>query len=306
MNTLTTLIIVLSVFGLYINLHGRSNLSDPELMSSSWMTKMFTKENNENENTKLSREVEKVIQDLKLDPELINSAKNVSPEEIDNIIKSAEENISLQSAPKMYNELGEKMSEVKDHRVLNLGKNVKGGSSTRAYGWVRPSTVDKVDSNGSLTKEDISYKNNFPYKESELRMKSGDSKVLESTNDLTTTRRYKQDAQVGTLILPKDTSAFDINNTYTERATSIYKTRIGYENKILPDVRSVDHSLLKERDNMKMNAIDEMSGNVEIKTRPNLVGFKDRVEHMKVHEKLYPVDKINTDMKNISRNYNLK
>lgn len=57
---------------------------------------------------------------------------------------------------------------------------------------------------------------------------------------------------------------------------------------------------------MKLNAIDEMSGNVEIKTRPNLVGFKDRVEHMKVHEKLYPVDKVDTDMKNISRNYNLK
>lgn len=302
MNTLTTAIVVLSLLGLYINLYGRSNLSDPELMNSSWM-KMFT---NEERNENLSNEVKKIIQDLKLDPELINSAKDVSSEEIDNIIKSAEEDISLQSAPKLYNELGEKISEVKDPQILNLGKNVKGGSSTRAYGWVRPSTVDKVDANGSLTKEDISYKNNFPYKESELRMKSGDSKTLESTNDLTTTRRYKQDAQVGTLILPNDTSAFDINNTYTERATSIYKTRIGYENKILPDVRSVNHNLLKERDNMKLNAIDEMSGDVEIKTRPNLVGFKDRVEHMKVHEKLYPVDKVNADMENISRNYNLK
>lgn len=306
MNTLTTLIIVMSVFGLYINMYGKSNLSDPELMSSSWMSKMFTKEKNENENGKISNEVEKIIQDLKLDPKLLNSAKDVPPEEIDSIIKSAEEDISLQSAPKMYNELGEKMSEVKDPRILNLGKNVKGGSSIRAYGWVRPSTVDKVDANGSLTKEDISYKNNYPYEESELRMKSGDSKALESTNDLTTTRRYKQGAQLGTIILPEDTSVFDINNTYTQRATSIYKTRIGYENKILPDVRSVDPNLLKERDNMKTNAINEMSGVVEIKTRPNLVGFKDSVEHMKVHEKLYPVDKVNTEMKNISRNYNLK
>ena len=306
MNTLTTLIIVMSVFGLYINMYGKSNLSDPELMSSSWMSKMFTKEKNENENGKISNEVEKIIQDLKLDPKLLNSAKDVPPEEIDSIIKSAEEDISLQSAPKMYNELGEKMSEVKDPRILNLGKNVKGGSSIRAYGWVRPSTVDKVDANGSLTKEDISYKNNYPYEESELRMKSGDSKALESTNDLTTTRRYKQGAQLGTIILPEDTSVFDINNTYTQRATSIYKTRKGYENKILPDVRSVDPNLLKERDNMKTNAINEMSGVVEIKTRPNLVGFKDSVEHMKVHEKLYPVDKVNTEMKNISRNYNLK
>lgn len=306
MNTLTTLIIVLSVFGLYINLYGKSNLSDPELMSSAWLSKMFTKENNKNENAKLSNEVEKIIQELKLDPELIDKAKDVSPEEIDRLVKSAEEENILASKPKMYNELGEKMSEVKDPRILNLGKNIKGGSSTRAYGWVRPSTVDKVDANGSLTKEDISYKNNYPYKSSELRMKSGDSKALESTNDLTTTRRYKQDAQVGTIILPKDTSMFDINNTYTDRATSIYKTRIGYENKILPDVQSVNHNLLKERDNMKLNAIDEMSGDVEIKTRPNLVGFKDRIEHMKVHEKLYPVDKVDADMKNISRNYNLK
>jgi len=306
MNTITTTIITLSLLGLYINLYGKTNLSDPELMSSSWLSKIFTKENHENVNEKLSGEVEKIIQDLELDPKLINSAKNVSPEEIDSLIKSAEEDISLESAPKMYNEVGEKMSEVKDIRILNLGKNVKGGSSTRTYGWVRPSTVDKVDSNGNLSKEDVSYKNNYPYKTSELRMNSGDSKVLESANDLTTTRRYKQDAQVGTIILPNYTSMFDVNNTYTERATSIYKTRIGYENKILPDVRSVDHSLLKERDNMKLNAIDEMPDTVEIKTSPNLVGFKDKVEHMKTHERLYPIDKVDADMKNISRNYNLK
>lgn len=303
MNTLTTLILVLSVFGLYINLYGRSNLSDPELMSSSWMSKMFTKENR---NEHLSSEVEKIIQDLKLDPELINSAKDVSSEEIDSLVKSAEEENILKSTPKMYNELGEKTNEVKDHRILNLGKNVKGGSSTRAYGWVRPSTVDKVDANGSLTNEDISYKNNYPYKTSELRMKSGDSNVLKSANELTTTRRYKQGAQIGTLILPKDTSVFDINNTYTERATSIYKTRIGYENKILPDVMDVNSDLIKERDNMKLKSIDEMPDNIEIKTRPNLVGFKDMVDHMKTHEKLYPFGKVNADMKNISRNYNLK
>lgn len=306
MNTITTTIITLSLLGLYINLYSRSNLSDPELMSSSWLSKMFTKENHENVNEKLSGEVKKIIQDLELDPKLINSAKNVSPEEIDSLVKSVEEDISLQSAPKMYNEVGEKMSEVKDISILNIGKNVKGGSSTRAYGWVRPSTVDKVDSNGSLSKEDISYKNNYPYKSSELRMKSGDSKALESSNELTATRRYKQDAQVGTIILPNDTSMFDINNTYTERATSIYKTRIGYENKILPDVREINPDLLKERNNMKLNSIDEMPRDIEIKTRPNLVGFKDRVEHMKTHERLYPLDKVDADMKNISRNYNLK
>jgi hypothetical protein len=137
-------------------------------------------------------------------------------------------------------------------------------------------------------------------------MKSGDSKALESSNELTATRRYKQDAQVGTIILPNDTSMFDINNTYTERATSIYKTRIGYENKILPDVREINPDLLKERNNMKLNSIDEMPRDIEIKTRPNLVGFKDRVEHMKTHERLYPLDKVDADMKNISRNYNLK
>ena len=161
MNTLTTLIIVMSVFGLYINLYGRSNLSDPELMSSSWMSKMFTKENNENEklsnkNENLSNEVEKIIQDLKLDPELIKSAKDVPQEEIDRLVKNAEEDISLQSAPKMYNEIGEKNTDVKDKHILNLGKNVKGGSSTRGYGWVRPSMIDKDDPTGSITKVDIS------------------------------------------------------------------------------------------------------------------------------------------------------
>ena len=131
MNTLTTLIIVLSVFGLYINFYGRSNLSDPELMSSSWLSKMFTKEN-KTEN--ISNEVEKIIQDLKLDPELINEAKNISPEEIDLLVKSAEEQNILMSAPKTSNKLGEKTSEVKVPSILSLGKNIKGGSSIRAHG----------------------------------------------------------------------------------------------------------------------------------------------------------------------------
>lgn len=304
MNTLTTLIIVLSVFGLYINLYGKSKLSDPELMSSFQMSRLFTKENNEK--TVLSTEVKEIIQDLNLDPRLIDEAKSIPIEEIDTLIKAAEEDNVSTFDPKKYNEIGEKMSEVTEPRILNLGKNIKGGSSIRTYGWVRPSTVDKIDTDGRLTKEDISYKNNYPYETSELRMKSGDSKILDSTNKLTTSRKYKEASQVGTIILPDNTDAFDINNTYTERATSIYKTRLGYENKILPDVREANTDLLKERDNMKLNSIDEMSGNIEIKTRPNLVGFKDRIDHMKTHEKLYPVDKVSTDIKNISRNYNLK
>lgn len=304
MITLTTLIIVLSVFGLYINLYGKTKLSDPELMSSSWLDKLFTKENNKKR--AISSEVNEIIKDLNLDPSLIDEAKSVPIEEIDSLIKAAEEDNISTFDPKIYNEIGEKLGEVTEPRILNLGKNIKGGSSVRTYGWVRTSNVDKIDANGSLTKEDISYKNNYPYETSELRMKPGDSKVLESTNKLTTARRYKQDSQVGTIILPKDTDAFDINNTYTQRATSIYKTRIGYENKILPDVNQVNTNLVKERDNLKLNSIDEMTGAIEIKTRPNVIGFKDRVDHMKTHEKLYPVDKVSTDMKNISRNYNLK
>ena len=56
----------------------------------------------------------------------------------------------------------------------------------------------------------------------------------------------------------------------------------------------------------KFNSIDEMSTNVEIKTRPSLVGFKDKVDHMKTHEKLNPFDNVSTDIKNITRNYKLK
>jgi hypothetical protein len=306
MNTIITLIIALSVFGLYINLYSGTDLSDPELMSTALSSRVSTKENNERENAKISSEVKKIIQDLKLDPEIMDKAKDVSTEEIDEMIKLAEETNVFVNAPKKYNELGEKMSDVTDNRILNLGKNVKGGSSTRVYGWVRPSSVDKVDSNGSITKEDISYKNNYPYKTSELRMKSGDSKVLESINDSVSSRRFKQGGQIGTLILPKDTSAFDIDNTFTKRAASIYKTRIGFQNKILPDVMDVNTGLIKERDSPKLNYMDEMSDNIEIKTRPNLVGFKDMVDHMKTHEILHPVDKVNGDMQNISRNYNLK
>ena len=65
MNTLTTLIIVLSVFGLYINLYGKTNLSDPELMDTSWLSKlqqMTGKEKREKPVT--TDEVEKIMSDL--------------------------------------------------------------------------------------------------------------------------------------------------------------------------------------------------------------------------------------------------
>lgn len=306
MNTLTTFIIVLSVFGLYINLYGKTNLSDPELMDTSWLSKlqqMTGKEKREKPVT--TDEVEKIMSELKLDPKILDKAKDVTPEEIENIINAAEHESALTEAPKEYNEIGEKNSEVQETQILNLGKNVKGGSSTRSYGWVRPSTVDKVDADGSMSKDYISYKNNFPYKTDELRMKPGDSKILESYANLTG-KVFKQEAQIGTMILPDNTDAFDVKNTFTERATSIYKTRIGYENKILPDIRGVDSNLLKERDNLKLNSIDEMSTNIEIKTRPSLVGFKDKVDHMKTHEKLKPFNNLSTDIKNITRNYKLK
>ena len=302
MNTLTTFIIVLSVFGLYINLYGKTNLDDPELMNISWisniMNKKVIRENHEND------EVEKIMEELKLDPSLISQAKDVSPQEIENIINGAEEENALKTRPREYNEIGEKNSTVKDTQILNLGKNIKGGSSTRAYGWVRPSTVDKVDTNGSITKEFMSYKDNFPYNSDQMKMKSGDSEVLATATAVFDDKVFKQEAQLGTMILPANTSEFDIKNTFTERATSIYKTRIGYENKILPDVRKVDPDLLNKK--TYNNTLYSVPDSIEIKTRPNLVGFKDRVEHMNVHHKLYPVNILNDDIKNITRNYNLK
>ena len=302
MNTLTTFIIVLSVFGLYINLYGKTNLDDPELMNISWisniMNKKVIRENHEND------EVEKIMEELKLDPSLISQAKDVSPQEIENIINGAEEENALKTRPREYNEIGEKNSAVKDTQILNLGKNIKGGSSTRAYGWVRPSTVEKVDTNGSITKESMSYKDNFPYNSDQMKMKSGDSKMLATAAAVFDDKVFKQEAQLGTMILPANTSEFDIKNTFTERATSIYKTRIGYENKILPDVRKVDPDLLNKK--TYNNTLYSVPDSIEIKTRPNLVGFKDRVEHMNVHHKLYPVNILNDDIKNITRNYNLK
>ena len=302
MNTLTTFIIVLSVFGLYINLYGKTNLDDPELMNISWisniMNKKVIRENREND------EVEKIMEELKLDPSLISQAKDVSPQEIENIINDAEEENALKTRPREYNEIGEKNSTVKDTQILNLGKNIKGGSSTRAYGWVRPSTVEKVDTNGSITKEFVSYKDNFPYNSDQMKMKSGDSEMLATATAVFDDKVFKQEAQLGTMILPANTSEFDIKNTFTERATSIYKTRIGYENKILPDVRKVDPDLLNKK--TYNNTLYSVPDSIEIKTRPNLVGFKDRVEHMNVHHKLYPVNILNDDIKNITRNYNLK
>ena len=257
------------------------------------------KEHNETPNT-----IGKLIDELELDPKITEPVKNISPGEIDSMIQDAKKRVSPDEHKK-YNEIGEKRTSETTPKILNLGNNSKGGVSTRLYGWTRPSFGDKIDGDSSLTKEKITHKNNYPYKTDELRMKSGDSKIIESYTNLTD-RVSKQEGTIGTVILPKNTDAFDIDNSYTKRATSIYKTRINYTNKVLPDVQRVDIGLLKERDNLKSNALNEIAEGIEIKTRPDMTGFKNNVEHMKIHEILYPVDKIDINMKNVNRNYNIK
>ena len=305
MNTLTTSIIVLSVFGLYINLYGNTDLRNPELMtnvsqkmSSSFVSSEMSKTG------KISNEVDDIIKELELDPKLIDAAKSVSQKEIDDIINMAKDENITQEKPKQYNEIGQEISKIKEENILNTGKNIKSGSSVRVDGWVRPSLVTKDDETGLPAQNNASYKENYPYKTAEFRMNSGESKILNSQMNLTG-RSFKENSNIGTLILPENPDAFDANNTYIRRAADIYKTRIGYENKILPDVRHVNVDKLKEKSEPKLNALDEMSGTFEVKTRPNLIGFKDTVDHMKTHERLYPIDKVAADIKNVARNYNL-
>lgn len=305
MNTLSTFIIVLSVIGLYINLYGNTDLRDPELMTN--MSKKISDVFGTSDNSmKDIKDVDNLIKELELDPKLLDEAKNVPPEKINDIINMAKEENFLQEKPKIYNEIGQEISKInKEENIVNAGKNTKSGSSVRMNNWVKPSDSIKDIESGLTVNTTASYKDNFPYKTQEFKFNADDSKILDTQKKLIG-RSFKETAMIGTLILPENPDTFDKNNTYMKRAADIYKTRIGFENKILPDVRHINIDKLKEKDNPKLTAIDEITDKIEVKTRPDLVGFTDVVEHIKTHERLYPVDKVYMDMKNIVRNYNLK
>ena len=100
MNTLTKSIIVLSVFGLYLNMYGNTDLRNPELMTnvSQKMSSIFGS-SEMSKTGKISNEVDDIIKELELDPKLIDAAKSVSQKEIDDIINMAkDENITQEKS----------------------------------------------------------------------------------------------------------------------------------------------------------------------------------------------------------------
>lgn len=296
MNTLIAFIIFLSFYGVYINLYGsKKNLADPELYNRSMSSKDFLKVDES-----LTEEVKDILKKEGLNENIVSGVDTSDLKELNDILKDTETSVEEIK----YNEIGEDInSSLSGKRIVNGGRNSKGGSGTRAYGWTRPSS-SYINENG-LKDVNISYKDNFPYADSDMKIKSSESKISNEYSKLIKTEG-KGETQRGVMILPKDESLFNEGKIYMDRAKNIYKNRISNESKNTPDINNVDVDLLYTRNGYNLNSIDELSGSIEIKSRPDAVDFRNNIEHINFQEKLKPFNKMNAEMNMVTKNFNIK
>ena len=289
MQSLTIFIILLSLIGIYINLSGKTHLADPEF-----------------------HKIKEVIYEQG-DMQDKNLNEISTNENIDKIIKSLdnedETNVAEEPAEKKvyYNEIGEKIESMGDGGLkagnipINSRVDLGKAPSAKVMGYSRPSNFVLDDNN--LKVDNTTYDNlSFPYKSNSFKLEGADSRISNITNVYA--KNPKGSAQVGAIVLPKDESDFSENMKYINRAVAIYRNGISNQNKLLPDVSTISSAAIQERGTKKLGY--EIPDYIDIKSRPDMVGFVDNVEHMRSHEILKPFDIKGTEMKNVSKNYNLK
>lgn len=277
MNPLILFIISLSLLGIYINKSEETILEDPE----------FKKSSVELSKTEPTEEVKELIEELNLNPDILDENSN------DPLNK------------KLFNEIGEPIEKDKDDKlILNAGRNVKGGVAppSALYGYTNAS-ADKRDLKTGLSNVTIDYKNNFPYSENDFKMKPGQKNMKEY--NLLASMDKKGESTIGTILFPKENNTLE-KKIYMNRVVSIHKQRIPKDNKIVPEISKIDNSKLKERDSKKLNYLDEMPASIEIKRKPDVIGFSQNIDHINTHSRIKPFDKVKQDTVAISNNFNLK
>lgn len=269
MQSLVIIIILLSLIGLYINLGTFSDLSKPEL-------------------NKLDLE-----ELMKADSE-----EKLSPDQIaDEIMKEVNKPPEFDAMGNLI-KTGDGLDAGKE--ILNL--NVENGAApnTRPDKWARPS--NKEIGPYGLSRNNLSYKNNFPYEAKYLQ----DIQAEEMLKSRITTmaRNPKATANVSQIILPKDPSKIKEGLGFTERAVAIIRNQVANENKILPDVRKIDENNVTHRASKNIHRV--IPDKLEIKDKPDTLESQSTINRLYAHNRSKKHDESKHAIKTMTTNYNFK
>jgi hypothetical protein len=222
---------------------------------------------------------------------------NLPPDNTENEITKENEE---QPFDKMGNSLEVGDGFTTDKKLINLNVTKSPAPDVRPDKWMTRS--NREIGRYGLTENNLSYKNNFPYKIGDLDNVTAEETLTSKIDILG--RNPKGEAYVSQIISPQDDSRFVNGYKFINRAIDIAKNQASNNHKILLDMRKIDPDRINER-------IQTKNGNVkyddmEIKVNPDILTVQSAREHADAKRVILKHDtrdhKIN-QMKNI---YNFK
>ena len=266
MQPLVIVIILLSLIGIYINLGNSSELIMPELS-------------------------EKIL-DFK------DEYKDLSPDKVaDKIMEEMQKEPDFDSIGNS-NLIGDGLEPGK--QIINLQVDSGTAPNTRPYKFT--TTTKREIGQYGLVKNNLSYKNNFPYDEKYLsEIESKDT--LRSRVD-TMVRNPKAHAFRSQIVLPQDESQFKENYKFTNRAIAIVRNQVSNQNKNLSDLKKVNSEEISSRSSKNIYRV--IPGEIEIKSTPDFNSIQAAKDHSMLHSKLRNHNEASHFINAMKTNYNFK
>ena len=216
--------------------------------------------------------------------------------EITNVINGKNEEV------KTFDEVGNSLKTgngLKEGRELvNLNLKSLAVPNTRPDKWTN-SSKNEIGNYG-LVNNNLSYKNNYPYNQSELS--KIDSSEFNDSRVNVIARGGKEPAFVSQITLPKEDSQYQNGYKFINRAVAIVKNQRANQNKILTDMRTVNAQEITNRASTAIRGIIPKS--IEIKSKPDLLTVQSAKDHSNMNAKLQ--DLSNHPVNEMMNNFNFK
>lgn len=176
----------------------------------------------------------------------------------------------ITESEKMFDDMGNNISE--DTAKMQAGKLIldtivtNGGEPyTRPDGWAGNSGP-KRDTNG-LTLNNLSYRNNYPYKSSEFK-DINPAETLKSKMEQPLNNVRKGIGYIGAEVFPGDANKLKSGKIeYMKRAIEIIKSRVPIENKDLPNMQEINPTKISTVNAKKIGTI--LPDYIVTKNKPN-------------------------------------
>tara|TARA_B100001175_G_scaffold314654_1_gene324463 strand:- start:736 stop:1527 length:792 start_codon:yes stop_codon:yes gene_type:complete len=220
MQSLVTIIILLSLIGIYINLGTSTDLSRPEFN------------------------------------EVADQGASIGDigSEVTNVINENNEEV------KTFDEIGNSLKTgnglKEGSELINFNLNSLAVPNTRPDKWTN-SSKNEIGNYG-LVNNYLSHQNNYPYNERELS-KINSREFIDSRVNVAPNRGGKSHALLSQIISPKEDSQYQNGYKFINRAIAIIKNQYANHNKILTDVRTVNAQEIANRASRTIRGITPKS-----------------------------------------------